>query len=230
MQSTRILVVDDEPGIADVVSASLRLAGNDTDVVASGIEALRAVRTDRYGLVVLDVMLPDLDGFEVCARLRAEGFDLPVLFLTARTDSGDATEGLQLGGDDYVRKPFAVEELVARVRALLRRQGDDEGEVLAFRGLELDLRTYEARRGDRPLDLTPTERRLFEVLLRNAGRILTRAQLTDLVWDEPGAVDTTTVETVVSRLRRKVDPAGDEPLVTTRRGVGYGLLAPPGSS
>jgi len=225
MQATRILVVDDEPGIADVVSASLRLAGNETDIVASGIEALRAVRTDRYGLVVLDVMLPDLDGFEVCARLRAEGFDLPVLFLTARTDSGDATEGLQLGGDDYVRKPFAVEELVARVRALLRRRGDDS-EVLAFHGLQLDLRTYEARRGERVLDLTPTERRLFEVLLRHAGRILTRVQLTELVWDEPGAVDTTTVETVVSRLRRKVDTGDDEPLVATRRGVGYGLLAP----
>lgn len=224
-QAARILVVDDEPGILDVVCASLRLVGFEVVAATTGAEGLRKARAGTFELVVLDVMLPDLDGFEICRRLRAEAVDVPMLFLTARTDAADAAQGLSLGADDYVRKPFQLEELVARVRALLRRTGLEEPpEVLAFGDIRVDLRVYEAFRGDRTLDLTPTELHLLEVLVRNSGRILTRPQLIDLVWSEPGAVDTTTIETVVSRLRRKLDAGGEPTVLVTRRGVGYGLV------
>ena len=223
----RILVVDDEPSILDVVSAALRLVGFEVVTATGGAEALREARSARFDLLVLDVMLPDLDGFGVVERLRSDGAAVPVLFLTARTGADDATRGLTLGGDDYVRKPFQLEELVARVRALLRRSGAIEpaSEVLSFADVAVDLRQYVARRGGRVLELTPAEFRLLEVFVRNSGRVLTRPQIVDLVWEEPGAVDTTTIETVVSRLRRKLDAAGDAPLLVTRRGVGYGLVA-----
>lgn len=226
--SPHILVVDDEPSILDVVTSALRLVGYRTSAASTGTQALQIATTKDIDLIVLDVMLPDRDGFSVLQRLRDDGHDVPVLFLTARTGSDDATDALRLGGDDYVRKPFALEELVARVRVILRRTGHhpDAEEVLAFRDIVVDLARYEVRRGDRHVDLTPTERRLTEVLVRNGGRILTRSQLVDLVWDAPGAVDTISIESVVSRLRRKLHGPGEEPLLVTRRGVGYGLMAP----
>ncbi len=228
-RSPHILVVDDEPPILDVVTSALRLVGYRTSAASTGTQALHIASSTDLDLIVLDVMLPDRDGFSVLQRLRDDGHDVPVLFLTARTGSEDATDALRRGGDDYVRKPFALEELVARVRVILRRTGrqPDAEEVLAYRDIVVDLARYEVRRGDRTVDLTPTERRMTEVLVRNGGRILTRTQIVDLVWDTPGAVDTTSIESVVSRLRRKLDGPGEEPLLVTRRGVGYGLMAPP---
>lgn len=233
----QILVVDDEESILDVVTAALRLVGYEVESASTGIAALRAARLGRFDLLVLDVMLPDMDGFEVCSRLRKEGHDVPVLFLTARTESSDATEGLTLGADDYVRKPFNLEELMARVGVLLRRHGGGDGssEVMAFGDVEVDLVIYQARRAGRTLDLTPTEFRMLEALVRNSGRVLTRDQLVEMAWDDPGAVETRTVESVVSRLRRKLDDGGrgvavergSRVALVTRRGVGYGLLMQP---
>lgn len=225
----RILVVDDEPGISDVIATSLRMAGHDAVVTDHGHDALRTLASGRYDLVVLDVMLPDIDGIEICRRIRRDDADLPILFVTARTDATDAAEGLRAGGDDYVRKPFHLDELVARVEALLRRgkgPATDE-DLLTFDDIEVDLRRYEVRRGGRLLDLTPTELRMLTALVHNRGRILTRSQLVDLTWDEPGAVDTTTVETVVSRLRRKLEADLGPSCLVTRRGVGYGLMPRP---
>lgn len=221
----RILVVDDEANVADVVAGALRLLGFDVLTVATGQAALREARRGAFDLFVLDIALPDLDGFEVCRRLRAEGVDSPVMFLTARTGPADAAHGLHLGGDDYVRKPFGLEELVARVRALLRRaRGDqDHPDVLRFADVIMDLGRYEATRDGSVLELTPTEFRLLETLMRNPGRILTRGQILDAVWEDPYERDPATVETVVSRLRRKLEIHGS-PLLHTRRGVGYGLL------
>lgn len=221
-----LLVVDDEASILDVVSAALRQAGFAVTEASTGMEAIRAARATRFDLIVLDVMLPDHDGFEVCRRLQAEGIDTPILFLTARTESTDAARGLALGGDDYVRKPFQLDELLARVKALLRRTigPDPEDEILNYQDLRVDLRSFEASRSDRSLGLTPLEFRLLVILVQHGGRILTRAQLLDLVWDDPWKVDTAAVETVISRLRRKLDVAGEPPLLTTRRGIGYGII------
>ncbi|MCB0976143.1 MAG: response regulator transcription factor, partial [Acidimicrobiales bacterium] len=228
-RTARVLVVDDEPSISDVVATSLRLVGHEADVTDHGHEAMRLLATGRYDLVVLDVMLPDTDGIEICRRIRRDDPELPILFVTARTDAADAAEGLRAGGDDYVRKPFHIDELVARVEALLRRgkgtSADDD--LLHFDDIEIDLRRYEVRRGGHLLDLTPTELRLLTALVHNRGRILTRSQIVDLTWDEPGAVDTTTVETVVSRLRRKLEADLGPSCLVTRRGVGYGLMPRP---
>lgn len=223
-----ILVVDDEANIVDVVAGALRLDGFEVHTAGTAADALALARHRRPALLILDVRLPDVDGFEICRRLLAEGNRAPVLFLTARTDGATVAEGLVLGGDDYVRKPFHLVELVARVRALLRRSGGagiDEPSRLAFMDLELDLDRHQASRADVVLDLTPTEYRMLEVLLRHAGRVLTKGQLVDLVWDDRDPRDPATVETVVSRLRRKIDVTGPE-LLATRRGVGYGLIAP----
>jgi len=223
----RILVVDDEVNVADVVTGALRLLGFEVLSVATGQDALRQADRGTFDLFVLDIALPDIHGFEVCRRLRAVGIDAPVLFLTARTSTADAARGLVLGGDDYVRKPFGLEELVARVRALLRRARNDQDhtDMIRFADVIVDLGRYEASRAGSVLDLTPTEFRLLETLMRNAGRILTRGQILDAVWEDPYERDPATVETVVSRLRRKLESHG-RPLLQTRRGVGYGLLAP----
>lgn len=222
----RILVVDDEPSIRDVISTALSIAGHTAFTADSAAVALERLTSTRYDLVILDVMMPDLDGIEVCRRVRRVDPRVPILFVTARVDAADAAEGLRAGGDDYVRKPFHLDELLARVEALLRRglSSDLDGDLIAFDDIEVDLARYRATRKGRLLDLTPNEFRLLTVLVRNRGRILTRSQLVDLTWDEPGAVDTTTVETVVSRLRRKLEAEGGDSCLTTRRGVGYGLM------
>jgi two-component system OmpR family response regulator len=229
----RVLVVDDEPHIAELVSVALRYSGFDVSSAATGREALSEVRRARPDLVVLDVMLPDLDGFEVAKRIRQEDGSvdrLPVIFLTARDTTADKVEGLGLGGDDYVTKPFSLEELIARVQAVLRRVGaTDAGSRLTYTDLTLDEETREVRRGDDLIELTATEYRLLHYLLLNARRVLTRTQILEHVWDYDFAGNASVLETYISYLRHKIDN-GRTPLIHTVRGVGYSLREPRGSS
>jgi two-component system OmpR family response regulator len=227
----QVLVVDDEPNIRELVQVALKFHGCSVTTAATGKEALRQAGADRPDLIVLDVMLPDLDGFEVCRRLRAAGNEVPVIFLTARDTSSDTVTGLALGGDDYVTKPFSVEALVARVRAVLRRasrnsRGDepdgDDAEVLRAGDVELDEARWTVHRAGVPVELSPTEFRLLAYLMRHEGRVLTRAQLLESVWGWDYSGESQIVETYVSYLRRKLDPLGP-PLIHTQRGVGYSL-------
>jgi len=225
----RILVVDDEPSITDLVATVLRYEGFQVAVAATGRQALAAATSFRPHLVVLDVMLPDLDGFEVQRRLTADGLRVPTLFLTARDTTEDKVRGLTMGADDYVTKPFSLEELVARVRAILRRtDGDRSGSGrLAFADLEMDEDTHEAWRGERPIELSPTEFNLLRYLLLNATKVVSKAQILDHVWRYDFGGDGAIVESYISYLRRKVDL--EEPkLIHTIRGVGYSLRLPRG--
>jgi two-component system, OmpR family, response regulator len=217
----RVLVVDDEPSIADLVATALRFEGFEVTTASTGNEALEAVEATRPDLVVLDVMLPDVDGFEVARRLAATGKSVPVLFLTARDATDDKVLGLNVGGDDYVTKPFSLAELVARVHAVLRRShGSGHGTRVAFSDLEMDDDTREVFRAGRAIDLTATEYRLLHYLLVNARKVLSRAQLLDHVWDYDFGGDSGVLETYISYLRKKVDAEGP-PLIHTVRGVGY---------
>ncbi len=226
MDGQRILVVDDEPRITDLIAMALRYEGFAVETAATGRAALKAVEDFRPALVVLDVMLPDMDGFAVTERLAADRVKVPILFLTARDAVEDKVRGLTLGGDDYVTKPFSLEELVARIRALLRRT-DPTGEEgpIVFADLELDDQTHEVRRAATPIELTATEFRLLRYLMQNAPRVLSKAQILDHVWNYDFGGDANIVETYVSYLRRKVDGLG-VPLIHTVRGVGYRLIAP----
>ncbi|GAA3226322.1 response regulator transcription factor [Dactylosporangium cerinum] len=222
----RLLVVEDDPNIRELLSASLRFAGFAVDAVTTGAEAVTAARDSKPDLVVLDVMLPDLDGFEVIRRLREGGVRLPVVFLTARDGTEDKVRGLTLGGDDYVTKPFSLEELTARIRAVLRRTAGDPGpNRLVFQDLELDEETHEVSRAGQTIALSPTEFKLLRYLMLNAGRVLSKAQILDFVWNYDFRGDDSIVESYISYLRRKVDIA--EPrLIHTLRGVGYVLRLP----
>jgi two-component system OmpR family response regulator len=222
----RVLVVDDESNITDLVGTALRYVGFEVATAATGREALERARAFRPELIVLDVMLPDLDGFEVTRRLRGEGLRIPVLFLTARDATEDKVAGLTLGGDDYVTKPFSLEELVARVRAVLRRTGVGETPArLVFADLELDDDTHEVFRAGEPVPVTPTEFKLLRYLMVNARRVLSKAQILDHVWEYDFGGDANVVETYISYLRKKVDRV--EPrLIHTVRGVGYSLRLP----
>ena len=229
----KVLVVDDEPNIRELVEVALKFHGCAVAVSATGKDALHQAETYEPDLMILDVMLPDMDGFEVCRTLRSEGNDVPVIFLTARDTTSDTIRGLTLGGDDYVTKPFSVEALVARVRAVLRRTtrtagGDGQPEdaaMLAVGDLELDEEHWVVRRGGTQVELSPTEFRLLAYLMRNQGRMLTRQQLlrTCGAGRSPASQ---VVETYVSYLRRKLDALGP-PLIHTKRGVGYSLRPPP---
>ena len=224
MTDTRVLVVDDEANITDLVATALRYEGFDVEVASTGSDALRAATAFRPDLMVLDIMLPDRDGFAVVKRLRADGHHVPVVFLTARDSTEEKVKGLTVGGDDYVTKPFSLEELVARVRAVLRRTGavrPDSGR-LVFADLELDEDTREVSRGGSPIELTATEYRLLHYFLRNPRRVLTRSQLLDHVWHYDFAGDARVLETYVSYLRKKLDVYGP-PLIQTIRLVGYTL-------
>ncbi len=222
----RILVVDDEPYITDLVAAALRYEGFDVETAASGREALGAAATNRHDLVVLDIMLPDMEGIEVCRRLRLDGATLPVLFLTARDATEDKVAGLTAGGDDYLSKPFSLEELVARIRAVLRRtRGESPSDRLQVADLVLDAETHEVWRSGRPIDLTATEFNLLRFLMTNARRVLSKSQILDHVWQYDFGGDPNIVETYISYLRKKVD-AFDPPLIHTIRGVGYSLRLP----
>ncbi|WP_433465829.1 response regulator transcription factor [Spirillospora sp. CA-142024] len=223
-ESRRVLVVDDEANIRDLIDVALRFHGFVTVTAGTGEDALRAAREARPDLVLLDVMLPDVDGFEVCRRLRADGDQVPVIFLTARDTPSDTVTGLTLGGDDYVTKPFSIEALIARVRAVLRRAAPaaaPEDAVLRVADLELDEAHWTVRRGGVGVDLSPTEFRLLAYLMRNEGMVLSRAQILDGVWGWDHG-NPQVVETYISYLRRKLDPLGT-PLIHTQRGVGYAL-------
>ena len=226
-EQVRILVVDDEPNIVDVISMALRFEGFEVASAANGADAIAAVAAERPQLLVLDVMLPDIDGFEVARRLASARAEVPIIFLTARDSTEDGVHGLTVGGDDYVTKPFSLEELVARIRTILRRAGlrDQDSSTLAFADLELDEDTHEVARGGRPIELTATEFRLLRYLLLNPRRVLTRAQLLDHVWNYDFGGDARVLETYISYLRKKID-VDDPPLIHTVRGVGYSLRLP----
>jgi len=220
----RILVVDDEPFITDVLCAALQFEGFVTEEAATGRQALAKARVGGYDFIVLDVMLPDVDGLEVCRRLRAEQISTPVLFLTARDATADKVAGLALG-DDYVTKPFSIDELVARIHAVMRRGTLEEHAdqaILRFRDLVVDVRTHEVWRGNQPIELTPTEFNLLLHLLRNARQVLSKTQILDAVWDEGFIGESNIVEIYISYLRKKID-CFDPPLIHTIRGVGYSL-------
>ena len=233
MESTvknRVLVVDDEQSISDLVSTSLRFVGFDVRTAASGQEALRVAEEFKPQAMVLDVMLPDLNGFEVCEKLRNEGQDVGVLFLTAKDTVEDKVYGLTRGGDDYMTKPFSLEELVARLKALLRRTGVIEAAVdeekIRFADLELDEATHEVRRAGDLIELSPTEFTLLRYLMINADRVVSKAQILDHVWQYDFRGDAGIVETYISYLRKKID-IYEPPLIHTVRGVGYRLRIPP---
>ena len=220
----RVLVVEDEENVSFVVQTSLKQAGYEVDARTSGAEAFRAATDGRRpDLIVLDVMLPDLDGYEVCRRLRAEGIDVPIIFLTARDAIGDRLRGLTTGGDDYLTKPFSVEELVARVQVVLRRVGKTPStRRLRCGDLELDDDAHQVRRHGEPIALSPTEYKLLRFLMRNAGRAVTRPQILDHVWNYDFDGESTVVETFISSLRKKLAAAGSN-MIQTVRGVGYRL-------
>ena len=223
----RVLVVDDEPNIVDIVSMALRY--NDYNVVTanSGREALEAVSASKPDMIVLDVMMPELDGFEVAKRLGEQRSDIPILFLTARDTTDDKVRGLTIGGDDYMTKPFSVEELLARIGTILKRSGRGRKEdgPLTFLDLELDDETREVFRGGNAIELTDTEFRLLRYLMNNPRRVLTRGQILDHVWEYDFAGDARVLETYISYLRRKLDLYGPG-LIITVRGVGYALREP----
>jgi two-component system OmpR family response regulator len=224
----RVLVVDDEPNIVDVISMALRYEGFAVDSADSGADAIAKVADFRPHLVVLDIMLPDMEGFDVAERLSAKRVDVPIIFLTARDSTEDKVRGLTIGGDDYVTKPFSLEELVARIRTILRRSGlaAEDSNRLVFDDLELDEDTREVARAGRPIELTATEYRLLRYLMLNGRRVLTRSQLLDHVWEYDFGGDARVLETYISYLRKKLDADGAPPLIHTVRGVGYTLRAP----
>ena len=223
----RVLVVDDEDSITDLVATALRYVGFEVAVAANGRQALERATSFRPELVVLDVMLPDLDGFEVVRRLRGDGLRIPVVFLTARDATEDKVAGLTIGGDDYVTKPFSLEELVARVRAVLRRTGGaaEQSGRLQISDLELDEDSHQVWRAGQPVELTATEFKLLRYLMLNARRVLSKAQILDHVWNYDFGGDGSIVETYISYLRKKVD-AAEPRLIHTVRGVGYTLRPP----
>jgi two-component system OmpR family response regulator len=220
-------VVDDEPFLCDAVAASLRFLGFAVTTAQNGTEALRLARDRPFDLLVLDVMLPGTDGFDVVRRLRRDGSRVPVIFLTARDTQADKVTGLTLGGDDYLTKPFGLEELAARIRTVLRRTRSSEsvGPVLTFADIELDQDSYEVRRDGNLVDLSPTEFRLLRYLMLNPGRVLTRAQILDHVWDYDFGGSSTVVSTYVAYVRRKLARHGPD-VIHTQRAVGYSLRLP----
>ena len=228
----RLLVVDDEPNIRDLLATSLRFAGFEVFTASTGNEAIREATENQPDLVVLDVILPDMDGFTVTRRLRSRGEKYPILFLTAKDETQDKVAGLTVGGDDYVTKPFSLEEVVARIRAVLRRtHGDTEATVdsaLVVADLRLDEDSHEVHRGEVNIELSPTEFKLLRYLMLNAGRVVSKTQILDHVWDYDWSGEVGIVESYISYLRRKIDVIGD-PMIHTKRGIGYVLRAPEGS-
>jgi two-component system response regulator MprA len=220
----QILVVDDEPAVRDSLDRALRLEGYKVELAADGAEALSALDSDSPDALVLDLMMPRVDGFEVCRRMRAAGDRTPVLVLTARDGVSDRVKGLDAGADDYLVKPFALDELLARLRALLRRSGSSApGQVLRFSDLMLDPVAHQVKRGDREIELTRTEFLLLELFLLHPRQVLTRSVIFERVWGYDFGPDSNSLEVYVSYLRRKLEAAGEPRLLHTVRGVGYVL-------
>ncbi len=225
----RILVVDDEPNINDLISTSLKFSGFDVRSAMNGAQALTIAEEFKPHALVLDVMMPGMSGFQVCEKLRKDGLKVGVLFLTAKDSTDDKVTGLTIGGDDYMVKPFSLEELIARVRAILRRTGDIEididDELIRFADLELNEATHEVSRGGKLIELSPTEFTLLRYLLINADRVVSKAQILDHVWQYDFRGDAGIVETYISYLRKKIDTQEPQ-LIHTVRGVGYRLRLP----
>jgi DNA-binding response OmpR family regulator len=221
----RVLVVEDEPELAAFLGRTLREAAWAPDSVTTGEDALEALAVNDYDLVILDLGLPDLEGFEVCRRWRAQGGRTPILMLTARDVLADRVRGLDAGADDYLPKPFAVEELLARLRALARRPPATLPATLRFEDLELDTAARVAHRQGREIRLTAREYALLEYLMRNPNRVLDRGRILEHVWDDNFDPVANAVDVLVGRVRRKVDPDGERPLIFTLRGMGYMLSA-----
>lgn len=233
-----IVVVDDEPSIRELLMASLHFSGFEVASAATGSEAIEVIEKTKPDLVVLDVMLPDIDGFTVTRRIRQGGIDAPVLFLTARDDTQDKVMGLTVGGDDYVTKPFSLEEVVARIRAILRRtrQEGEADPIIRVGDLEINEDSHDVTRAGEIVDLSPTEYKLLRYLMDNEGRVLSKAQILDHVWQYDWGGDAAIVESYISYLRKKVDGVeyvdkeGNKqkvtPLIQTKRGIGY-MIRPP---
>ena len=220
----RILIVDDEPSIRELLSTSLRFAGFGVRSVANGAQTISAVLEEEPDLIILDVMLPDMNGFSVTKRLRTAGYTAPILFLTAKDEVEDKVQGLTVGGDDYVTKPFSLDEIIARIKAILRRTiQENEEAVLEVGPIVLDQDTHEVNVEGTPVDLSPTEFKLLRYLMQNANRVLSKAQILDHVWEYDFNGDAGIVESYVSYLRRKLDPLTGESLIQTKRGFGYML-------
>jgi two-component system, OmpR family, response regulator MprA len=223
----KILVVDDERAVRESLRRALELEGYEIELAGDGSEALdRLESSEEPDAMILDILMPGVDGLEVCRRIRGTGSKLPVLMLTARTEVEDRVAGLDAGADDYVTKPFALEELLARVRALLRRTTDEDGDVLRFADLELDPGTREVRRGDRHIELTRTEFSLLELFLQNPRQVLTRSVIFERVWGYDFGFGSNSLDVYVGYLRRKTEAAGEPRLIHTVRGVGYALREP----
>jgi two-component system response regulator MprA len=223
----RILVVDDEPDVRDAVETALELEGHSVTTAADGLDALAQIGKAPVDAIVLDVLMPNIDGFEVCRRLRAAGNRTPILILTARDAEEDCIMGLDLGADDYVVKPFALGELLARLRALLRRVAEPgESDPLWFAGLSLDPASREVERGGRTIELTRTEYALLELFLRNPRQVLTRGLIMERVWDYDFGPTSNPLEVYISYVRRKTEAGGEPRLIHTVRGIGYILREP----
>ncbi len=233
-----IVVVDDEPAIRDLLSTSLKFSGFAVEMAATGSQAIETIEKIKPDLIVLDVMLPDIDGFTVTRRIRQEGINAPILFLTARDDSQDKIMGLSVGGDDYVTKPFSLEEVVARIRAILRRTKEDETETPVIRVADLEINTdsHDVTRGGQLIDLSPTQYKLLRYLMENEGRVVSKSQILNRVWEYDWGGDAAIVETYISSLRKKIDGIkitgsdgkkhSAEPLIQTKRGIGYVIRSP----
>lgn len=230
MNALKVLVVDDEPNIRDLLSASLRFAGHQVLTSPNGTDAINKIIDQQPDIILLDVMLPDVSGFGVTKKIRSLGIETPILFLTARDDTEDKVTGLTVGGDDYVTKPFSLDEIMARINAILRRTGKDQsaGSVIKVGELEINEDAHEVTVGGQFVDLSPTEYQLLRYLAQNPNRVLTKAQILDHVWEYDFNGEMGIVESYVSYLRKKLDPVSSEPMIVTKRGVGYLLKGPKG--
>ena len=237
-QEARLVVVDDEPSIRELLSASLRFSGFEVITASNGTEAIEVIVDSQPDLIIMDVMMPDIDGFTVTSRIRQEGIDAPVLFLTARDDTQDKVMGLTVGGDDYVTKPFSLEEVVARIRAILRRTREEveDNPVIRVADLGINEDSHDVTRHGELIDLSPTEYKLLRYLMDNEGRVLSKAQILDHVWQYDWGGDAAIVESYISYLRKKIDGVtytddeGNtqkvEPIILTKRGIGYMIREP----
>ena len=230
MEILKVLVVDDEPNIRDLLSASLRFAGHQVATAANGTDAINMITETKPDIVLLDVMLPDISGFGVTKKIRGMGIEVPILFLTARDDTEDKVTGLTVGGDDYVTKPFSLDEIMARISAIIRRTSKDgqDGSMITVGELTINEDAHEVTVGAQVVDLSPTEYQLLRYLATNPNRVLTKAQILDHVWEYDFNGEMGIVESYVSYLRKKLDPLSQEPLIMTKRGVGYLLKGPKG--